>query len=329
MYGARAPAEDDQQRSPPPVTIRNPAEPHGAAELLDTGREHPSRAGGFRLPRSSVGPALVVLALVAAAVTLPDRWKPPGPESNGEVAVSAEVAGTRSSYDPTSATAGITLAVRLRNDGPRDVTVFTGELAGFHQQQDDLVLPAGGHGRLLLSGTVSCPSRALAAGASEGRLVLQVRAPAGSQRIEVPIAPPLTGPVLSEACGFGAAAQRVSVDVASAAREGASLHLTLVVRSRSLHPVQAQAVAMAPGLTVSALGRAALDLPVPERGSSSEARVDVRATVTDCVVAVRSVKAGRSSVTVALTDAQLQVFARSARYEPSLLRSLVEDACPS
>lgn len=313
-------------RSAPPVTIRDPSRPYGAAQVLQDGEEPPSRADSTRHRR--LVPAavlLLVVALIAGGVVGHRRNLAALEERRlaGIVALSAEHAGSRTRYYPASETSHVEIGVRLLNEGPREVAVVGAEVAGL-ALRSPVRLGPGAQTRLLLQGTVRCPTRILD---PRTTLELQVRTQAGFRRSDVPLTAPLDE-VLAEGCGFGAAAQRVSLGLVSATRVGSSLRLVLDVTTRSARAVQVQAVFLARGLEATALGTSPLHLPAPPPGSAAARTLEVGVTVADCAAAAEAVASRPASVTLALTDAELKVFARSVAYESSLLRSLVDDSCP-
>lgn len=315
-----------EQRLPaPPVTIRDPSRGPLAAQVDDA-----SPLPRSAPPRGAVTLALLLLlAAVVGGSAVRDRLSAADEDAAAaaQVLLHAEAEGTSARHEPHKGTSDMAFGVRLRNDGERDVTVVDGELAGF-TLRSELRLPAGAEARLLLRRTVSCPPRLLAVEDRAGVLALQVRTDGGVRRAEVPLVFPVTDELLAQGCGFGPAERQVSVRLVRAALEGPALQLLLEVRTTSLRPVQVQAVLVGPGLRSTALGTEPLDLPVPEPGSSTRTRLDVRATVSDCAAARSALATSGGVVTLAMTDEVLNVFAESADYDPSLLRALVASACP-
>lgn len=319
-----------EPRPPPPVTIRDPARPTRQAEVLEAGPEGPAGPGTWSRSQTLVAVALLAAAaLLVAGLQVRERRAATAAQERrvaGQVLLQAEASGSISRFDAPSDTGDLRLRVRLRNDGPREVTVLAGDLAGF-PVQDELSLRPGAEGTVRLRGTVNCPTR-LRDAREAGTLVLQVRTSAGLRRTDVALDPPFREDVLSEACGYGRVARQVTVDLVSATRQARALRLVLEVRSTSARPVQVQAVVLGPGLGATGLGTGPLGLPVPKDGSSGAVTLEVSASVTDCRAAARWTASRRPSATVALTDAQLVVFTASVDYEPSLVRELVRDVCP-
>ena len=314
-----------EQSRPPPVTIRDPSRGTVAAQV----EEQPAPSTPAP-PRRAVAAALLLLvAVVAGALEVRERRAGDAQErrSAGQVLLHADAEGASARHEPHKGTSDMAFGVRVRNAGPHEVTVVEGELAGF-TLPSEVALAAGAEARLLLRRTVPCPPPPLAVADRAGVLALDVRTRDGLRRIDLPLTFPVTDEVLAQGCGFGPSEQQVSVGLAGTALDPGALRLGLDVRTSSLRPVQVQAVLVGRGLRAAALGTEPLDLPVPEPGSSTRTRLDVRLTVDDCADARETVTAGRSFVTLAMTDEVLNVFAEQVRYDPSLLRSLVTSSCP-
>jgi len=273
----------------------------------------------------------VLVALVAAGLEVRER-RAAGQQDRrlaAQVRLHAAAEGSSARHEPRKGTSDMAFTVRLRNDGPREVTVVDADLAGF-TLPSELTLPAGGQARLLLRRTVSCPPQPLAVEDRAGALDLRVRTAGGVRRTEVPLTFPITDELLAQGCGFGPTDRQVSVRLVRAALDGRALRLEVSVRTSSQRPVQVQAVLVEAGLHSSALGPDPLDLPVPRPGSSTRTPLVVRATVADCATARTSLATGRQpAVTLAMTDEVLNVLAESVHYDRSLLRSLVASSCPS
>jgi hypothetical protein len=314
----------EQPRPRPPVTVRDPSRGTVAAQLDEppTGTSPPRR-------RAVAGALLLLVALVAGAFELRDRRAAQVQERRdaGQVLLHADAEGASARHEPRKGTSDMGFAVRLRNDGRREVTVVEGQLAGF-TLRSEVALAAGAEARLLLRRTVPCPPSPLAVEDRAGVLALTVRTQGGLRQVDVPLTFPVTDEMLAQGCGYGPAAKQVALSLADAALDRGALRLVLDVRTSSLRPVQVQAVLVGRGLRAAGLGIDPLDLPVPEPGSSERTRLDVRLGVSDCADARETAAAGQSTVTLAMTDEVLNVFAKTVAYDPSLLRSLVASSCP-
>ena len=310
----------EQPRAAPPVTIHDPSGATVAALPVDEPSRPPRRAAGAVL--------LLLVALVAVALEVRERRATDAQDRRaaGQVLVHADAEGTSARHEPRKGTSDMAVSVRLGNDGPRPISVVGAELAGF-TLRSELTLAPGAEARMLLRRTVACPPPPLAVEDRAGVLALQVRTQGGTRQVDVPLTFPVTDEVLAQGCGFGPSARRVSVQLVRPALDGDALRLPLAVRTSSLRPVQVQAVLVGPGLRATGLGADPLDLPVPEPGEVTSTPLDVRVSVEDCATAQRTLASGRSSVTLAMTDEVLNVFAEQVDYDPSLLRSLVRSSC--
>jgi hypothetical protein len=352
--GGGAPAP--RSRPPPVVTVSDPrggrsatyapvgrcylpAPPGGPTDrpVLPAGG---SRSGGLRLLVATLA------ALVAAPVALAglERRAADAAERRhaGTVALSvlpspASTSETR--VDPVTGSAGTTVTLHVRNDGPRAVTL-TGAGMGPWQLIAPAAVPSGRDVPLRLVRRLRCPAdpTRMPLESEPSALALDVRTDAGPRAAVLALdgVPRERLPSAARrACGVLPVADSVRLVSNGAVPQDRALRVALEVRNRSLLPRSLVDLAVAPGLAAEARDRSGRPLPasaaVPGRavgGPSPALEVALVVRVQDCTAvprragrldAVRAVVAGADGGRPAVVSTSLQ--------DGGQLRRLVGEVC--
>lgn len=330
----------DDPRPAPPVTIRDPSRPYGAAELLDAGPDRAPRPSPVTPRRLALAGAVVLAGgLVAGSAELRERRAASEQERRLASAVElvAEPQGSSASFDALSRTSVVELDVLVRNDGPREVTVLTGRVADFTTSDDRRIRP-GSARPLLLRGVVACPDEPPPPQASRpaddaSTLVLDVRTGAGVRAVDVPLPGSLTEGLLLDVCGFRTLGQDTSVAVSaellSASADDGVLRVVVALSTLvppgpdPALPSRLTGAALGPGLTAQ-VPAGLVVLPA----DGSPVTVEVVGVISDCVAATRSLREPPSGLAVEVSGEAGDVVQAAVDYDPSLLRSFVAATCP-
>ena len=271
------------ERPPPPITVRDPSRPADRYVVADEVRELPGGAGSDRrwLP---AGLAVVVAAaaLLVAAVVRDDR-RTDQRERRLDGVVQVELAapgGYTGAYGPQSGRGTLELAVRLRNAGPRDVTVVGAEQGELRFSGEVPLEAQTGVAVLRLSRAVSCPPGGrLPEIEPEGRpLVLQVVTPAGPREEVVPDAQPIgsLNEGVQSACGYPPLERAITVGGAVLGPRDRTVQMRVELQNTSRWQARLVSLFLGRGLTVTSIdGRTdALPMALPpasERGPTGRA----------------------------------------------------------
>lgn len=298
-----------------------------APDVLEQGAEEPGPLDPRRLLLAALGAALVLAG--AAALELRERQQAAQERRLAAVVDLRVVDVARGSTAARGRTASLQLAVRVRNDGPRAVTVLSGG-AGPYGLTRAVDVAAGGTAGLLLDRPLLCGPTAPPPDPPTDALEVAVRAGAGVERARLPLTEPLDRDRPARACGFLPREQPVVLEVTGSTPlpDGAALDLRVVTSSTEQVGVLGargddgvEVVLREADGTPVALPRA---LPVPGAGSSAALALQAVLTVTDCTAA-RRVTA--PVLRMALADDAGRVVDVATGYGPSVLRSLVASSC--
>lgn len=318
---------DEQRRPPPEVTVRDPAAPAQAPDLLVAQDEQPRRRAWLVL--------LVVGALLAAGVLVTDARNDARTERRQagavELALIAFGSERRRYVEGTGAfELELLLQLQLRNDGPRTVTVLRGGVAGYALERD-VELEPGELSPLPLTRRVRCGSTAADPARASDDLELTVGTDAGPRDVRLPVPFDLPGDVAARACGFLPLDDAVTAQVVDVQTRRGSLRLALDVRSVANRPVEVvAATAVDPG--VQARLEEAADrpvvLPIPGPGGTGTSRLHVVLTISDCASAA-GLPGAPSSRAVRLVVQEPGGATAQPRvgYDPALLAALIGQAC--
>ena len=258
------------ERSRPPVTVRDPSRPLDRGEVLQVEHEPPPPPGNRRWGRIG-GAAAVAVALLAAADVRADR-RTAEQERRLDAVVQVELA-TPGSYDGAhlarSASGTVELAVRLRNTGPRPVTVTSAEQGQLRFSGRVRLAARTGDGQLTLTRSVRCPPAGrLPELEREGSpLVLQVRTPAGSREAVLKDALPIgsLNEGVQAACGYPPLERAVAVGGAVLGPRGRTVEVRVELANTSRWQARLVSLLLGRGVTVNSIdGRTdALPMPLP------------------------------------------------------------------
>jgi len=254
----------------PPVTIRDPTRPLQPRSALLQDEPVPPRppGSGRRWGRPGL---LAVLAAVAVLVALDVREDRISAEQerrlDGVVQVELAEPG---SYDGAYAPGGegtLELAVRLRNAGPRPVTVTAAE-QGDLRFAGEVVLPARtGTAVVRLTRSVACPPAGqLPEPEPEGRpLVLQVVTPAGPREAVVPDALPIgsLNEGVQASCGYPPLRRAVEVGGAVLGPRERLLDVRVELANTSRWQARLTSLFFGRGLVVLSIDGQSDALPLP------------------------------------------------------------------
>lgn len=316
------------ERPPPEVTVRDPARPGQPVDVLVLGDDTP-RQRPFTRHRVTRGLALLgILAVVATGLEVRERRVVQERERRDAAVVdlavlpgdAVEVVGRVDDRLALRHTA------RLRNDGPREVTVLSGGIGAFGVVREVVLSPAE-VGAVLLEQAVDCDGDRPAGGAAT-TMTLAVQTGAGVREVELELATPLDDPAprLCGAAPPGVTADAVGVEVGRG-----SFTLSLDVATRASRPVAVLAATADAGFDVRipelADGPKELPLPVLDIGVGV-LRLTAEVSLVDCAAAEAFREPNRpGTLTVFVEEADGGDVAVPVSYDPDLLQDLVAQAC--
>ena len=311
----------------PRVTVRDPSRPGGAPDLLSSGDEDRPRVSS-RARRRLLAAAAVLAVVGAGAVELRDRRD----ERRLASVVDLELVGATAPGGGSSSdgrTVSLELSVQLRNAGPRAVTVLSGGVADYGVVRP-VELPAGRTSTVLLERRVQCGATPPPDDPATGTLALSVRAGTVARRVALPVGLPADAGSPAVACGFRRVEQGVVLSVPETSPQAQGVTLALDLRTSTPDAVSVLGARADDGFDVSLREtdgtplRLPRPLPVPRVGSTVGVLLEALVTVGDCGAARRV----RTPVLrMSLSDDRGRVVEVSSRYDPGVVRSLVDRSC--
>lgn len=321
------------QRPPPEVTIRDPARPARPVDVLVIGDEAPVSPAVTRPRATAAGAVLVLLAGLVAAGDVRERERAAAEElrlaSVVQLRLDAGDLSGSGTHDRQTDTATLGLTLPVHNDGPRDVLVVSGGVAGYGLARP-VEVRAGGRQVLRLTQTVQCARLTDRPAASAEVLELSVRTPAGVQprRVELPLPSSFVDDHTQHLCGFvplDVATTLALVDVRSSPR---MLRVTVEVRNTARRPVRVVAVrAPAPGFeaTTQELTAGPIGLPLVVGEGVGSTTIQVGISVVDCAAATAIPEPLGLVVTV--EDDRHGQALPPLPLDPPLRQALVDNSC--
>ena len=316
--------DDEQRRPPPEVTVRDPAAPAPAPDLLVSGDAGPRRRRRWPV-------LLLVAALVAAGLLVADARDDARTERQQAGAVELSLvafASERRRYDEDTGAFELELQLQLRNEGPRAVTVLRGGVGGYALERD-VVLEPGELSPLPLTRSVRCGSVAADAVPTTDDLELTVGTDAGPRGVRLPVPFELPGDAAARACGFLPLDEAVDAQVVDVQTRRGSLRLALDVRSVANRPVEVvAATAVDPGVEATLEEQGPVALPIPGPGGTGTTRLHVVLTIGDCasVAGLPGAPASRA-VRLVVQGPDGATAQPRVGYDPALLSALLAQAC--
>jgi hypothetical protein len=317
----------DEQRRPPEVTVRDPAAPAPAPDLLSSGDEpaRPRRRRWLALPAA--------VAVVAAGLAVTDARDDARSQRRQAAAVDLALvafASERRRYDADTGAFELQLLLQLRNDGPRPVTVLRGGVGGYALERD-VALQPGELSPLPLTRSVRCGSAAADAARGSDDLELTVGTDAGPRDVRLSVPFEVPDDAAARACGFLPLDEAVTAQVVGVETRRGSLRLALDVRSVANRPVEVvAATAVDPGVQarLEEAADAPVALPIPGPGGTGTTRLHVVLTIADCASAAGLPGAPSSrAVRLAVQEPGGATAQPRVGYDPALLAALIGQAC--
>lgn len=264
--------------SRPPVTVRDPSRPLQRGEVLPEQQEPPAPRGDRRWGPVGVAAAVIAALLVVADVRADRRSAELERRLDGVVQVELAAPGSYDgAYRPLSGEGTVELALRLRNAGPRPVTITGAEQGQLRFSGEVLLAARTGTQLLRLTRSVPCPAGGrLPELEPEGRpLVLQVRTPAGRREAVLPDALPIgsLNEGVQAACGYPPLWRAVTVGGEVLGPQGRTVRMRVELTNTSRWQARLTSLFMGRGLVVLSIdGRTdALPMPLPRASRSGPA----------------------------------------------------------
>ena len=316
-------------RPAPVVTVTDPSQPGRPPDLLVVAEPpvapHPVR--GRRRRRTAVA-LLLLTGVLAAGAELRERRAAEVAEGRlaGIVALGWGVRAAGAQVEPPGP-ARLTVTLRLWNSGPRPVTVVGASGGGF-TAEDEVGVPPGGRGDLVLSTSAACPAERPAAGLDGAvMLVLDVRTGAGVQPYPLLAAGP---EALAQACGWGPLPKAVHLVRHGDVDPGGALALQVGAATRA--PVRLLALRSDPGsgLTVTAPELAAGPVLLPRWSPGKDAARALKAQVgiLDCTAARTAAQARGADVMGVFEDVNGERAQVDLRLDADVLGPRLAAVCP-
>lgn len=317
--------------------MRDPARPRARLDVLVLGPEEP-RPRPFSRGRLGWAAALLVAAglLATGVVEVRERRAIEAAERRLASVVDLAVVpggGADVASGGSGSPGRITLqqVLRLRNDGPRALTVLSGGIAEHGVAREVTLRPTSITG-VLLERSVVCSADDPPRSAVDPTLRLVLATGAGQRQVELTLPRPFVDDRARAACGLLPLSESIELQAAGADQRPRSLQLSVEVRTRSIRPVEVTgARARDRGLdAVLEEARAGpVGLPVPGAGGQGVATLTVVLTVADCVAARSAVESFSLPGLVLIVTSGREQAQPAVDYAPVLLAELVDGSCGS
>lgn len=314
------------ERVPQQTPVRDLSRP---ADVLTSGKDERRPSPFTRRRLEAVGWMLLGAAVALGGTEVRGWWE--DRRLDRVLELSLQTSKSSSSYDQRRGEAELTLAVEVRNDGPRDLVVERGAAGDYVLVRSLVEVPSGEQVPLLLRRTVTCSRTAPPPAAPVDGLRLELQTAAGPRSLSLRMDPEAVGDDAARACGFLPLEEAIGVQAYETESSVGTLGLAVDLNNRSVEPATLVGLDVGQGLRAQVRdvdgGPAALPLPLPpSRPDRFQGGISLmlRVTVVDCAEA----RTTPPQLELQFTDGSEEHRA-SVDYDPASLDRLLSIACPA